>query len=142
MSRPRILAEVKADVKRLKEEQQKLRNMTDAIPNEVEQILFQEGWRIMNKSLRLAPIDYGLLRASARVELPERDGDTISIKLSYNTDYAKWVHEKNVNGEPVNYLAPGTRSHFLIDPIIENIDEMERRITKRLERMVRQNASR
>lgn len=134
--------DVKAEVKRLKEEQDRLRNLTDSIPNELEQILFQEGWRIMNKSLKLAPIDQGLLRASARVELPERDGGTISIRLSYNTDYAKWVHEKNVNGEPVNYRAPGTRSHFLIDPIIENVDEMERRIQERLERMVMRHACR
>ena len=134
--------DVKAEVKRLKEEQDRLRNLTDSIPNELEQILFQEGWRIMNKSLKLAPIDQGLLRASARVELPERDGGTISIRLSYNTDYAKWVHEKNVNGEPVNYRAPGTRSHFLIDPIIENVDEMERRIQERLERMVMRHAGR
>jgi len=134
--------DVTAEVKRLKEEQDRLRNLTDSIPNELEQILFQEGWRIMNKSLKLAPIDQGLLRASARVELPERDGGTISIRLSYNTDYAKWVHEKNVNGEPVNYRAPGTRSHFLIDPIIENVDEMERRIQERLERMVMRHAGR
>jgi hypothetical protein len=127
---------VQVEVKRLKEEQQKLRNLTEGIPSEVERILYQEGWRVLNKSLKLAPIDQGLLRASARVELPVRDGNQISIELSYNTDYAKYVHEKNVGGEPVNYKAPGTRSLFLIDPLIESIEEMRENITKRLERMV------
>jgi len=130
---------IQAEVKRLKEEQDKLRKMTEAIPSELEKILFQEGWRVMNKSLRLAPIDYGLLRASARVELPVRDGGRISIELSYNTNYAWYVHEKTVNGTPVDYKAPGTRSLFLMDPLIESISEMEQRISKRLERMVKEN---
>ena len=131
--------EVKAEVQRLKEEQNKLRNLTEGFPSELEKILYQEAWRVMNKSIRIAPIDHGLLRASARVELPERDGNTISVRLSYNTDYAKYVHEKNVGGEPVDYKAPGTRSLFLIDPMIENITDMEERIKERLERMVRSN---
>jgi hypothetical protein len=127
---------IQAEVKRLKEEQWKLRNLTEGIPSEVERILYQEGWRGLNKSLKLAPIDQGLLRASARVELPVRDGNQISVELSYNTNYAKYVHEKNVNGMPVDYKAPGTRSLFLIDPLIESTEEMSERITRRLERMV------
>ncbi len=39
----------------------------------------------------------------------------------------------------MNYRAPGTKSMFLIDPLLENIDEMERRIAKRLERLVMQH---
>jgi len=128
--------DVKAEVKRLKEEQQKLRNMTDSIPSELEQILFQEGWRIMNKSLRLAPIDTGRLRASARVDLPERDGGQISVKLSYNTDYAVYVHERTDGGQPVPYKAPGTRSLFLKDPVEDGLEELERRISERMKRMV------
>ena len=127
---------VKAEVKRLKEEQDRLRQMTDSIPNELEQILFQEGWRIMNKSLRIAPIDTGRLRASARVDLPERAGDQISVKLSYNTDYAVYVHERNDGGQPVPYKAPGTRSLFLKDPVEDGLEELERRISERMKRMV------
>lgn len=132
----------KVEVKRLKEEQDRLRRMTDSIPNELEQILFQEGWRIMNKSLRLAPIDTGRLRASARVDLPERAGDQISVKLSYNTDYAVYVHERNDGGQPVPYKAPGTRSLFLKDPIEDGLEEMEQRISARMKRMVMVHASR
>lgn len=132
---------VKAEVKRLQEEQDRLRNLKDGFPSEVEKILYQEGWRVMGKSVKRAPIDQGLLRASARVDLPVRDGDRISIELSYNTDYARWVHEKNDHGEPVKYRAPGTESMFLSNVIFENIQEMEDRINKRLsayaKRMVR-----
>jgi len=128
--------EVRAEVQRLREEQDKLRNLTDAIPSELEQILFQEGWRVMNKSLRLAPIDTGLLRASARVEVPERNGNQVSVTLSYNTDYAVYVHDRNEGGMPVDYKAPGTRSLFLKDPLEESMDDMEARIIARLERMV------
>ena len=132
----RLTPEVKAEVQKLKEEQNRLRHMTDAIPGELEQILFQEGWRILNKSLKLAPIDTGRLRASARVDLPERDGGQISVKLSYNTDYAVYVHERNDGGQPVPYKAPGTRSLFLKDPVEDGLEEMERRISERMKRMV------
>lgn len=135
----RLTPEVKAEVRKLKEEQEKLRNLKEGFPSEVEKVLYQEAWRVLGISIKQAPIDTGRLRASARVDLPVREGNAISIRLSYNTDYAKWVHEKNDHGEPVNYRAPGTKSMFLIDPLIENIDEMERRIAKRLERLVMQH---
>lgn len=132
----------KVEVRRLKEEQDKLRQMTEAIPGELEQILFQEGWQVMNESLRIAPIDTGRLRASARVEVPERSGNTVSVALSYNTDYAVYVHERNDGGQPVPYKAPGTRSLFLKDPIEANLENMERRITERMKRMVMVHAGR
>lgn len=123
----------------MREEQNKLRNLTEGFPGEIEKIIYQEAWRVMGESIKIAPIDFGRLRASARVDMPVREGDRISVRLSYNTDYAKWVHEKNVNGEPVNYKAPGTRSLFLIDPLIENLSDMEERIRRRIEQYVRLN---
>ena len=135
----KVTPEVKAEVRKLKEEQEKLRKLKEGFPSEVEKVLYQEAWRVMGISIKEAPIDTGRLRASARVDLPVREGNTISIRLSYNTDYAKYVHERNVGGMPVNYRAPNTKSMFLIDPLLENIDEMERRIAKRLERLVTQH---
>ena len=129
---------IKAEVKRLKEEQEELRKLTEGFPSEVEKVLYQEAWRVMGMSIKEAPIDTGRLRASARVDLPVREGNAISIRLSYNTDYAKYVHERNAGGLPVNYRAPGTKSMFLIDPLIENISEIERRVSARLERLVTQ----
>lgn len=135
----RITPEVKAEVQKLKEEQEKLRKLKEGFPSEVEKVLYQEAWRVLGISIKEAPIYTGRLRASARVDLPVREGNQISIRLSYNTDYAKYVHERNVGGLPVNYRAPGTKSMFLLDPLIENINEMERRIAKRLERLVMQH---
>jgi len=134
----RITPEVKAEVRKLKEEQEKLRKLKEGFPSEVEKVLYQEAWRVLGISIKEAPIYTGRLRASARVDLPVREGNQISIRLSYNTDYAKYVHERNTGGMPVNYRAPGTKSMFLIDPLVENITEMERRISRRLERMVKQ----
>lgn len=137
----KLTPEVRANIQKLKEEQEKLRKLKEGFPSEVEKILYQEGWRVMGKSIKRAPIDHGLLRASARVDLPVREGGKISIELSYNTNYAKWVHEKNDHGEPVKYRAPGTESMFLSNVIFENIQEMEDRINRRLsayaKRMVR-----
>ena len=133
--------EIRAEIEKLREEQNRLRNLTEGIPGELEKILYQEAWRVMGESIKIAPIDTGRLRASGRVDLPQRDGNIVSIQLSYNTDYAKYVHEKNVNGFPVNYKAPGTQSLFLINPIKENLDEMERRISERLDHYVRVNVS-
>ncbi|HOO04735.1 MAG TPA: hypothetical protein PLJ11_08450 [Methanomassiliicoccales archaeon] len=73
---------IKAEVKRLKEEQDRLRNMTEGFPSEVEKVLYQEAWRVMGISIKEAPIDTGRLRASARVDMPIRDGNRISIRLS------------------------------------------------------------
>lgn len=121
----------------LRREQARLRSLTEGIPGELEQVLYQEAWRVLGKSIKIAPIDTGRLRASARVDLPERSGSDVSVRLSYNTDYAKYVHDKTAGGHPVNYRAPGTQSMFLSGPLEENITEMTERIQKRLERMVK-----
>lgn len=138
----KLTPEAAANIQKLKEEQNRLRQMTEAIPGELEQILFQEGWRIMNKSLKIAPIEFGLLRASARVDIPERDGNRVSVGLSYNTDYAVYVEQKNDGGQPVPYKAPGTHSLFLKGPIEESLEEMEQRISERMKRMVMVHAGR
>ncbi len=74
------------------------------------------------------------------MDLPSGRATTGIQSPSYNTDYAKWVHEKTDGfGGPVNYRAPGTQSMFLINPLIENITEMEDRITVRLKKLVKDN---
>lgn len=133
----KLTPEVRAEVQKLREEQQRLRNLTEGFPSEIEKILYQEAWRIMGESIKIAPIDTGRLRASGRVDLPEREGRQISVRLSYNTDYAKYVHERNVNGMPVNYKAPGTQSLFLINPLKDGLADMERRVQRRLEMVVK-----
>ena len=73
----KITPEIKAEVDKLREEQNKLRAITEGFPSEVEQILYQEAWRVLGKSIKIAPIDTGRLRASARVDMPAREGNTI-----------------------------------------------------------------
>ena len=90
--------EVRAEIEKLREEQNRLRNLTEGIPGELEKILYQEAWRVMGESIKIAPIDTGRLRASGRVDLPQRDGNIVSIQLSYNTDYAKYVTKRTSTG--------------------------------------------
>lgn len=58
--------------------------------------LFRAGEKIMAVSKRLVPVDTGALRASGFVELPEIQGDRVSVTLAYGgpaADYAVPVHE-------------------------------------------------
>ncbi len=78
----RITPEVKAEVRNLKEDQEKLRKLKEGFPSEVEKVLYQEAWRVMGISIKQAPIDTGRLRASARVDLPVREGNATSGTLA------------------------------------------------------------
>ena len=122
-------------------ENRKFRKLSDEAPTIMEKVLFQEAWRIMGRSLKLAPIDTGLLRASARVTIPTREGNVVGVSISYTTNYASYVHDRtddgNPTGNPVPYKAPGTQSKFLEEPMEEGLDEMERRVSARLNVEVR-----
>ncbi len=77
---------------------------------EVGNRIFALGEEILTDAVRLAPVEFGRLRGSARVK---RDGDDAVI-LSFGTDYALFVHEiPPPNGPAASdppQWRPGTRT--------------------------------
>lgn len=90
------------------------------------------GYKVMNQSLQQAPIESGTLRRSAKVNPAENTGTRLRLVMGYGygdevnpqgktaADYAVPVHEIMEKKHP-----PPTKSHFLIDPLLENSKLLE-----------------
>lgn len=70
---------------------------------------------LQGRSQNLAPIDTGDLRGSAEVRIDEEGGNPVGT-LSYNTPYAKKMHE-DMNYHPHE---PGTGPKYMEIPLEEN----------------------
>ena len=70
-----------------------LKETPGLVVKDVEAALKQEGENVMGVSVKRTPVDFGPLRASAHVKLPETKGGVTSVTLAYGTDYAVYVHE-------------------------------------------------
>lgn len=73
--------------------------------------LYQSALEIMAQSQEIVPVDTGVLRASGTVQLPEVDGDRVSVTLGYGgaaSAYAEQVHEdllmRHKEGKQAKYL--------------------------------------
>lgn len=94
---------------------------------EIEKILWEEGQRIMNESVRICPIDTGRLRASRYVNPVSRENERFVLEMGYSADYALYVHE-----DLEAQHRPPTQAKYLEQPIRENLPDMQRRILERL----------
>lgn len=70
-----------------------LRKQQREMPQRVERALYTEAQIDMTESKRRVPVDTGVLRATGAVQKPERSGRRISVRLTYGTEYAVFVHE-------------------------------------------------
>lgn len=65
----------------------------DALPHQFEKAMQKAAMYIKRESQRLTPVDTGRLRRSARVTKVGKGFDVV-VGVSYNTDYAVYVHER------------------------------------------------
>lgn len=67
--------------------------------------LYRAGNDIMGESVRLVPVDTGLLRSTAHVEQPQQQGLTLVVELRYGghgmADYAIPVHFRTDVHHPI-----------------------------------------
>lgn len=98
--------------------------------------LYKAGLEIMRESLRICPIDTGVLRSSAHVEEPEVRPSQVSVKMGYGygvqvnpktgqiaAQYAVPVHERLDQ-----HHEPPTQAKYLQDPVLAYIPHFARTV--------------
>lgn len=115
-------------LKGLKDIQRTIKAIADAFPDKAAAALYQEAQIEMTESKRRCPVKTGALRASGRVAEPERGpGNSLSVTLSYGTEYAIFVHENLEAFHPVG------QAKFLESVINESRPFMAARVAKRIQ---------
>lgn len=101
----------------------------------VGQALLEEARILMRESLNQVPVLNAVLKTSGDVLLPVKDGRMIVVKLGYGgaaSAYALYQHNAPAGW---NYTKPGTKSHFLSDPVQQGIPGIQRNLVKRIGRL-------
>lgn len=92
-------------------------------------ILREEGEDTMTDSKELAPVEYGVLRASGHVEGPDMTGNVITVTMAYGgaaEEYAYIVHERMDVHHPVG------QAKYLEQPVLEHAPNIPKRMQKAL----------
>ena len=109
--------------------------------------LYQEGELIMTDAKELTPVDTGALRSSGFVEQPKQQGNVTTVQLGFGgvatklnektgeptTSYGLIVHED------LNMHHTSGEAKFLEKPVMKRSKDIATRITKRLQRMMKQS---
>jgi hypothetical protein len=95
----------------------RLQRLNAPVTQSIGQALHDEGNRIMNESVRLVPVDTGLLRSTAAVSRPEQTGQEVTVELRYGghglAPYAMVVHFRTDVHHPIG------QSHYLQQPLFQ-----------------------
>jgi len=119
----------RVSVRGIPEMRAKLNDFVLSFPDRVAEALYLEGLIEMTESKRRVPVDTGVLRASGRVEEPQRYRGRISVTLSYGgaaENYAIIVHEDLDAHHSVG------QAKYLESVLNESRSSMAARLAKRL----------
>lgn len=104
-----------------------------AFPDRVKAALHMEAQIEMTESKRRCPVDVtpptphpGQLRGTGHVETPVREGNKISVAMTYGTDYAVYVHEN------LEALHPVGEARFLASVLEESQPHIAGRVAARI----------
>lgn len=89
--------------------------------------LRRAGLFLQRESMKLAPIDTGVMRASAST-IASGKGLATVVAVGYGTDYAIYVHE-NLEAQH----KPGKTAQFLTGPLITHKDKLGEIVAKAIE---------
>jgi hypothetical protein len=99
-------------------------------PN-ITETLWQEARLVMNESQDQCPVEFGVLKASGRVDDPVETEGKMSIAMSYSTNYAVYVHE-NLEA----HHDPPTKAKFLEDPLRQALPDIPGNIVYRMNALI------
>ena len=109
-----------------------LRLLGEKAPDAMGKALYQEANDIIREAKVLTPIDTGVLRGSAFVNLPQASGQEVGVTLGYGqaaSAYAEVQHN-----ELSYYHKPPTQALFLEQPFNAAINSgMDKRIAHKLQ---------
>jgi hypothetical protein len=112
-----------------------LKRIQDKFPDRVAVAIYQEAQIEMTEAKRRTPVDTGKLRASGQVAKPVREGNRISVTLSFGgaaIDYAIYVHE-NLEANHDSPPFGGGQAKFLESVLNESAPYMAARIAARID---------
>jgi hypothetical protein len=115
-----------------RELKEKLARYREKAPGAFGAALYQEGVAIIEKSDEEIPYEFGHLRRSHFVTVPDAGDPT--VKLGYGAGYGLYVHEV-----PANH-PKGGKDHFLRDAFNDRLQGMAERLAKRIEANVAEGA--
>ncbi len=72
---------------------------------------------VKGESMKICPVDKGLLINSAYTNPMTEKGTLLSVELGYSQDYAPYVHEMPAN---TNWQKPGAENKFLEKALLRN----------------------
>jgi hypothetical protein len=114
----------------------RLNDWFNRVAGDVDEEMYEEMaaelYAVRDESLRLCPIDTGLLRSTIYVYVRKFSGGSMAGQISYNTPYAVYVHEN-----PDAYHKPPTQWKFLEVPWNQRRNGMVGAIKRRVLRLVR-----
>lgn len=112
-----------------------LQHGADHADDIVGQALLEEARVIMRKSLEEVPVRDGILKASATVEVPVKNGRMIVVRLGYGGAAAAYALYQHNAPDGWNYTKPGSKSHFLSDPVQAAVPNVRRNLERRIARI-------
>lgn len=87
----------------------RLRALATTAPTVTGREMYRTWTAIMAESKQLVPVDQGELRASAYVNLPQRNGAEVTVEGGYSAPYAASVHENPRAGKTGGVSPSGHR---------------------------------
>lgn len=106
--------------------------------------LYEEALEIIAEGQNyLTPVDHGTLAGSGTVLPPEMNGNKIGVTLGYGgpaSAYAMYVHEllESPSGKAINWSKSGSGAKYLENPTRKAIPEIERRIFRKLNKILKE----
>lgn len=120
-----------SEVKGLPELRKKLERLGKLYPEAMGAALYQEGMSIWRNAVKKAPVEFGVLRNSAYVSPPFRDGGEIAVEIGFGTKYAVFQHERKRLKHP-----RGGEAGFLRSALNEAASGFLERLAQRTEQNV------
>lgn len=95
--------------------------------------LYEEGQLAFRDSQKQVPYRWGILKGSGNLSEPAVSGTNVDIEITYGggaMKYAMAVHELDKN------YRSGKKRYYLLDPVQARIPNMDRRLGRRIERIM------
>lgn len=108
-----------------------LERLARLYPEALGAALYQEGMGVWRDAVKRAPVEFGVMRNSAYVSPPMRDGNDIATEIGFGTKYAVYQEQTEGLQHP-----RGGDAHYLRDAILEMQSGYLERLGKRTEQNV------
>lgn len=112
-----------------------LRHAGTQAPRVVGEALMAEARLMLRDSLNEVPVKDAILKASGQVLPPIITGSRVVVKLGYGgaaSAYALYQHNAPAG---LNYTKPGSKSHYLSDPVQAAIPRLQAQLAVRIGRL-------